>query len=104
MLQGAGQPAPLRPHHGGEAPQFQVWLSPCKTLCLGLVLDGLDSCAELSRLRRGRSGSTQLTCRLPPHNWAPAPGYGLVATRKPLMLWERRCSLWYPKRFLAPPS
>lgn len=57
MLQGAGQPAPLRSHHGREAPQFKVWLSPCETLCLGLVLDGLNICAELSQLWMGRSSS-----------------------------------------------
>lgn len=57
MLQGAGQPAPLRSHHGGEAPQLKVRLSPCETLCLDLVLDGLHVCAKLSQLWRGRSGS-----------------------------------------------
>lgn len=77
MLQGAGQPAPLCSHHGGEAPQFKVWLSPCETLCLDLVLDGLNICAKLSQLWMGRSSSTP-ACTVTSHHTAGLPLLGMV--------------------------
>lgn len=57
MLQGAGQPTTLRSHHGGETPQFKVWLNPCESLCLGLGLDGINISAKLAWLWTGKSVS-----------------------------------------------
>lgn len=76
MLQGAGQPTTLCSHHGGEAPQFEIWLSPCEILHLGFGLDGTNICAKPAQLWTGKSIS--IPCTVTCHHTAGLTFLGML--------------------------